>query len=542
MSKVVNISDLIDAFILKGFQYEGKSDDGWHRLNGCLCPPSDTDTYSCNIEIDPNFIDLPRIQLTTIPQQLPQINPHIGDDGNLCYLAKGAVVLDIFDPIGQALACLARAENVLGQILNQEVVDDLIEEFNAYWSGTFCFLDLENDWLGFQNCIYAENKTSEFLIVTDNPERSYKKLSSLDIKKNESYVLTYKLKTNALPRPLSKNWPPKNVSEVLAWQSLLDSRSRKKILQRINEAIKLSANCVLIIIESPTITYGFGVFFKKDKGKTKGHYSSLKGRIFDMNIQPITIMRIDDKYLSQRNIPKLRTLSGKRIAMIGCGTIGGYLAEMLVKAGAGTSDGKLILIDCDIILPENIGRHRLGFPHLLTNKATALTEELKRLSPGSDIQALPIDAKQASLENIDLLIDATGEEALGHWLSNKYSNLTTMLSVWVEGPGTAVRALLKSNNAGACYRCLWHSNKKGKLRSVTTQLPMDMAGNGCEGLYVPFPAHVSVNAASLATEMTLDWVNGISTPSLRTRLTDTSFELATPDCNPLVDSDCPICN
>lgn len=175
---------------------------------------------------------------------------------------------------------------------------------------------------------------------------------------------------------------------------------------------------------------------------------------------PVSVIRIDDRYLAQRNIPKSKTLAGKRIALVGCGTIGGYLSDMLVKAGAGSCGGKLTLVDFDGLLPQNIGRHRLGFPDLLSNKAEAMAKELKRLSPGVEVHALPVDVRQAQLGKLDLLIDATGEESLGHWLCGRYRAPTPMLSVWIEGPGTAVRALLRTNASGACYRCLWQKPQK----------------------------------------------------------------------------------
>ncbi|WP_346015202.1 ThiF family adenylyltransferase [Pseudomonas aeruginosa] len=263
---------------------------------------------------------------------------------------------------------------------------------------------------------------------------------------------------------------------------------------------------------------------------------------FGLKVMPVSVIRIDDRYLAQRNIPKSKTLAGKRIALVGCGTIGGYLSDMLVKAGAGSCGGKLTLVDFDGLLPQNIGRHRLGFPDLLSNKAEAMAKELKRLSPGVEVHALPVDVRQAQLGKLDLLIDATGEESLGHWLCGRYRAPTPMLSVWIEGPGTAVRALLRTNASGACYRCLWQSHRRGELRSTIDALPNILAGHGCEGLYVPFPASVSVQAASLGAEMALDWVKGVHSPALRTRLIDQTHHLATPDCDPLRDHDCPLCN
>lgn len=56
--------------------------------------------------------------------------------------------------------------------------------------------------------------------------------------------------------------------------------------------------------------------------------------IFDCPVEPVQMLRLDDRYLAERNIPGRATLAGTRIGLIGCGTIGGFLGEMLVKAGA----------------------------------------------------------------------------------------------------------------------------------------------------------------------------------------------------------------
>jgi len=255
----------------------------------------------------------------------------------------------------------------------------------------------------------------------------------------------------------------------------------------------------------------------------------------------MSVVRIDDRYMAQRNVPDILTLASKNLVIVGCGTIGGYLAEMLVRAGAGTAGGRLTIVDFDTLYPQNIGRHRLGFPNLFSNKASGMAEELQRLAPGADISARPVDVKAANLGTVDLLIDTTGEESLGHWLCKRYLPTTPMLSVWIEGPGTAVRALLRTKETGACYRCLCEANRKGQFLTVVGELRTLMAGQGCEGLYVPFPASVSVQAASLGGGMVLDWANNRVSPSLRTKLIDTNYQLATPDCDPPRVEECVAC-
>lgn len=542
MSTATAVADVIEAFKQRGFELVGKTDNGWFKLHGHLIPPQADKRCLCEVQLDPAFFDLPRIRLLEIPPELPAAVPHLGADGGLCYLAKGTVVLDIYDPVGQSLACLQRAAIVFGQIMKGEMVEDLAEEFFAYWQGSLCFVDLQGEDLGRQSCIVAQTNGSLLWFITDNEDRTTKKLNSLGYQVSDRTVLTYRVKTSTAPRPLTSHWPPETVRDILTWQSTLDPRCRRKIHERIKEGEKKKANGILIVIESPMMTYGFAVLYDRQHPIQKGKLAVHRDSSFGLKVTPISVIRIDDRYLAQRNMPKSKTLAGKNLVVVGCGTIGGYLSDMLVKAGAGTCGGKLTLVDFDSLLPQNIGRHRLGFPDLLSNKAEAMAKELMRLAPSAEIRALPVDVRHAQLGKLDLLIDASGEESLGHWLCGHYFHPTPMLSVWIEGPGTAVRALLRTKVSGACFRCLWHSNRRGELRSTVDPLPAILAGHGCEGLYVPFPAWVSVHAASLGAEMTLDWVNGIYSPALRTRLIDHTHQLASPDCDPPRDRDCPICS
>ncbi len=529
---------VLDALAQRGFEFIGPSADGLLVLEGDLA--TSEGTHRCEVEIDPNFFELPSIRLLQAPPNLPRVTPHLGGGVHLCYVARGSVVLDIFDPVGQTLACINRAEEVLDQVLQGKMVDDLEEEFYAYWNGPFCVVDMQDSRLGRQETMLVEPGGGGMAVVTDDRERTLRKLKALQWEVGDGTILTYRIRTRAKPRPHVMKWPPKTVGDILHWQGLLDRRCRKKIEQRLAEAFATQAKGALVLLESPLLTYGFGVFFERPVRKARAPLPK-KSFLHAQEATPLSVVRIDDRYMAQRNIPGQQTLAGKRIALIGCGTIGSYLGEMLVKAGAGTSGGQLTVVDFESLLPQNLGRHRLGFHNLFRNKAKELAGELERAAPGVNIRALPVDVKLAQLGQLDLLIDATGEEALGHWLCSRYVASTSMLTAWIEGPGVAVRGLLRTSSAGACYRCLCDANRHGQFLTVKGKLPTVLAGQGCEGLYVPFPASVAVQAASLAASMALGWVNDVRTPALQTRVLDANYELATADCDPPRTQGCPAC-
>jgi hypothetical protein len=87
---------------------------------------------------------------------------------------------------------------------------------------------------------------------------------------------------------------------------------------------------------------------------------------------------VDERYLYSRNLGGLKTLAGKRIALIGCGTIGGFLAKQLAQSGAGSCGGRLLLLDNDVLQPGNLGRHLLGVRDLAHNKAEGCRDQILR--------------------------------------------------------------------------------------------------------------------------------------------------------------------
>lgn len=536
------LPNLILELQSRGFTHLGRTPSRWLRFEGPL--NTSEGVFECDFSVDPSFFSLPVVKLKKLPATLGPVTPHLGANGWLCYLAANTVVLDIFDPIGQTLRCLAEAERVLGCVLRGEMVDDLEEEFFVHWYSQLCLFDIQKLGRGEVPAFCVISETGlRTPVLTDDLERTVTKINALQLHQKRQRILAYVVGSSAQPRPSQNAWPPETVADILSWQRELDKGCARKIQQRISEAHRQKLKDVLIFITTPKLNYGFQVHFDQsilDDEKFKLARGTV--RLYSLRVTRLTAIRIDEKYIAQRNIPSLKTLAGLKIALIGCGTIGGYLADMLVKAGAGTGGGKLTLVDFELLMPQNVGRHRLGLPFLFKNKADGIATVLQNDAPGVSVRALEVDVRDAHLGDIDLLIDATGEEALGHWLTSNYVPSTPMLSVWIEGPGAAVRGLMKAAGDGACYRCLSTYSRAGQFPTVQGGVPHVMAGHGCEGLYVPFPATVSIQAAALGTEMALAWANGKVSSSLRTKITDCAYTLATADCDPPRIEACPACS
>lgn len=531
----VAIPDLTAALHQRGFSYVGRGWRGWMKFTGELRLKSQS--YPCEIAVSPTLDEFPRVWLTPLPAGRVKLLPHLSTDGYLCYLSADSVIFDYFDPIRQTMTCLNRAEQVLEDILAGKMTDDLAEEFHATWGDNICLLDVDESRPG---TLEAYSFTPGLAVLTDDKTRTHAKLESVGAGLPKIELSAFLVHTKSRPMPIRVSWPPKTIQTFLQWQSSLDRACRKKIEERLMQLFKRKAPRVLILIDSPVVQYGIEVDLKREPDG-KGKKSSLRENLYRLPIRQTSVFRIDDKYLAGRNLPGSRTLAGLRVGLIGCGTIGGYLAELLAKAGAGTVGGKLTLVDKGALEPCNLGRHRLGFNALMLGKAEAMCKELRRIAPGIDVVHISNDAKEANLGPLDLLIDATGEQGLTEWLTWKYAEKVPYLSTWVEGAGVAVRALLKAKPEHACARCVSRPPLADQYRVFDSPPEVIMRGHGCEGLYVPFPAAASVQAAALAMEMVQAWLDGAEAHSFRTRVLDQSRQVHFKDCSPPRYEGCPAC-
>jgi molybdopterin/thiamine biosynthesis adenylyltransferase len=91
-----------------------------------------------------------------------------------------------------------------------------------------------------------------------------------------------------------------------------------------------------------------------------------------------------------RNPYEREALVGRRVSIIGCGSFGSALADMLVRAGL----GQITLIDPETLAIGNIGRHVLTRRDLGRPKVHALAEHLLDVNPD-----LEIDARQESFSD-----------------------------------------------------------------------------------------------------------------------------------------------
>ena len=171
-------------------------------------------------------------------------------------------------------------------------------------------------------------------------------------------------------------------------------------------------------------------------------------------VERCKVARVDGAWVHGRDHPSNHMLvKNRKVAIIGCGSIGAAVANLLAQAGI----GELIFIDPDRLTTANVSRHPLGVSHVGLNKASALKIHLRREFPHLTFEhAFPRRFEELApgeldqLEGTDLIISAgidfDGEAALDHWRRG-LQQTPAHLSTWAEAYAAAGHAVLLYGNA-----------------------------------------------------------------------------------------------
>jgi molybdopterin/thiamine biosynthesis adenylyltransferase len=103
-----------------------------------------------------------------------------------------------------------------------------------------------------------------------------------------------------------------------------------------------------------------------------------------------------------RNPDERNALSQKHIAIVGCGSIGGAVADIAARTGVGA----ITLIDPDTLSAENIGRHVLTSHAIGQRKVDALASHLVSINPELAITRVCGAFSGDLAETPDLIISA----------------------------------------------------------------------------------------------------------------------------------------
>jgi len=432
------------------------SEAGTRHFEGALkCTRGDV-KIRLSIE-DWDFTRYPDIEILEPPQGAPRLIPHISASGWFCYLAAGSIVLDRYAPdvaIGQCLE-IAAAE------LNRLLADaryregELQTEFGASWSvgqhprpvpATLGSIGAGNT---SAKAYFMGEANDRWLLISADEAEPIRVSKAMGTTRPTSSLGCWVLRSERFPS-VGENGVPETVGELFAWLKSWDDALYRDFQHRLGKGPFKKPGHILVAVHCPAGWFGF--MFELDKILITGFgrkpsvlRQQLHMRRRSTKLERLTLSEMSPDFIHGRNL-NFPSLKDKKIVLIGCGAIGGYLVEGLVRLGAGTGGGELLLVDPDELAPGNLGRHTLGMESLRQAKVTALAARLgfefphAKVTPRQRFAAFPGDLVG------DLVINASGEEALSeamnfHRLKLPECRRPPSLHVWVTGEGACTQAL-----------------------------------------------------------------------------------------------------
>ncbi len=140
--------------------------------------------------------------------------------------------------------------------------------------------------------------------------------------------------------------------------------------------------------------------------------------------------------------------AGKTVGIVGLGSVGSKLAASLARSGV----RQFVLVEEDVLLPENLARNDLDWRDVGEHKVYAAKRKLELLTPGVEVEVYDLhltgqesNAKVAGalrrLGGCDLIVDATADPGVFNLLSSvakTYSRPLVWTKVYAGGIGGMV--------------------------------------------------------------------------------------------------------
>ncbi|MFD4197644.1 ThiF family adenylyltransferase [Amycolatopsis thermoflava] len=207
--------------------------------------------------------------------------------------------------------------------------------------------------------------------------------------------------------------------------------------------------------------------------------------------------------LTMRAGPARTALADVPIAIVGCGAIGSFAAELLFRAGART----LTLVDPELLRPGNVVRHFADLRHVGWPKPHAVRDCLSAIDPHVAAVTVVHDRVTTLAEATDLvlrhqiLVDATGSGRASSLLATAVTRLDataghTVVSVCVQRDGHVLRVDRMPLRPGES-----HLPPLPALENTSR-----LRERGCGSPISPTPPGAAVAAAELALRVVIDEV------------------------------------
>lgn len=466
---------------------------------------------------------LPRVFLRD-PASVPPL-PHINYVGQICYTVTEGVAVNptqpvetVHDCVRDALATLADSTEVVqaGGLLT------FYEEWEGYWvslpDAKFADLHLSLNGPAREILAYAMSHGGRRRCVafaeTQRPHSAYGALANL--RTLGPVPALYVPLEKPVPPPTKKN--PLSATMVASWLKYASPENRQ-VAERFLRSVSRRVDEAYLLFSQPRTVGGdkaaFGLGFHGKSGRHPLLDSETK-----WPVSPIALQRHDRDYLTERGGAE-PGFTADRVGVIGCGSVGSRVAELLALSGF----GRLVLSDPEVFVANNLFRHVLPSDAIHLIKAYAMKVALERRLPGLEVMAdvnqvsgWSPDRRALGLKGEVLAIgDAYLERKIVREFHAEAPAGTPLVTCWLEPRALGGHALLTVAGARGCLECLYTRADGTSLAAPKTgfvepgqSFAKDLTG--CGGAFTPYSAIDAAQLAAMATRMLVDHVAGRDPP------------------------------
>ncbi len=410
--------------------------------------------------------------------------------------------------------CLYEHESIVHTLVSYEdkiydCIDRLIEllsmgsadkekefqkEYMYYWNsesvGSRRFtVYLDNEYQFAEMDVFYGSKEARIiergLILSDIDDREKSERKWTHHTENDVYYIPIVDSRGILPPHRGLQWTAKEIQNVVYGKQIEHISSDS--FQQLKLRVPRMQDLILVfgmITEQSNATFALRVKCRNSTG-----HSVLDRLLYDVvAVEPLFTERKDYKYLCDQ-IGNSTELLGKRILLVGTGSLGSYVALELAKNGA----KNIKVYDGDDLEDENILRWAYGGIGKKSKKAITTQFLIKLLHPQINVEAVTNNINAESLvdelADKDMIIFTIGnsDEQLKFNAALKKAGCSIpVLYVWLEEGGIFSHILFVNYQGQGCFECLYTdfygnhvNNRARKNDDLTTK--NGIIRNGCGG-------------------------------------------------------------
>lgn len=371
------------------------------------------------------------------------------------------------------------------------------KEFPAYWNRAVqsiageLFLNQDKNFCGLE--VYANGK-GDYRFVENGV--SFRKGNPKD-KKNfwcrhheiEAYFIPLTDSRGILPPHQGYKWEISTIRSIL-YGNQVSHISNKTFCQIRNVTVKVQKVLLVfqLTIGEVKVLFAVKVHCKNSAGRTLFEKACLGAD----SIELCKISRVDYAYLCEQIGNDVENIH-KKVLLIGCGSLGSYMATELVK------NGFINLTICDGDHLEAVNTLRWASSNEFINskefmpKVLYLKNKLEEIHPQINVAVISKMIQSSELvglsSGMDVIISTIGSSDMQLSYNRVLKKLNfpkPVFYIWLEAGGIYGHALYVNYTDGGCFECLFHKWDGTLINNWANKnsIMMNANGilhNGCEG-------------------------------------------------------------